>query len=357
MAVTQPSALLQGIGDLPLESGVILPDVELAYETFGTLNADRSNAVLIEHALTADSHVGSTDPEEPGWWGPLVGPGAAFDTDRWFVICANMIGGCAGSTGPGTVAPDGLPYGSRFPSISLRDSVVAESRLADALGISTFHSVIGGSMGGARALEWAVIYPERVGHVVVLAAPAYSNADQLAWAHTQSLAIEMDPEYCGGDYGALGRFPHRGLGLARRIAHLTYRDGEELNERFGHDFQEEREPRYYRIDSYLDHQARKLVARFDANSYLVLTRALRDHDVRRGRGTLREALSGLTADVTLIAISSDRLYPPAQVREIAAALPRETPVHMIESARGHDGFLLEHDQLAVVLRAGVFAGG
>lgn len=349
MSVTGPAARTQAIGDLPLESGEVLRGVEIAYETFGALNADRSNAVLVQHALTADSHVATTDPEEPGWWGPVVGPGQALDTDSLFVVCANMIGGCGGSTGPSSRAPDGLPYGSRFPSITLRDAAHAEARLADALGIDTFRAVIGGSMGGARALEWAIEYPERVAHVVVLAAPAYSNADQLAWAHTQILAIEMDPDFCGGDYEALGRFPYQGLGLARRIAHLTYRDGEELGSRFGNKIQERRDPRYYMIDSYLDHQARKLVARFDANSYLVLTRALRDHDVRRGRGSLEEALSAITAKVTLIAISSDRLYPPHQVQEISAALAAPVPVHTIESVRGHDGFLLEYEALADIL--------
>lgn len=363
MILHAPASRLQFLdaGELQLESGRVLERVTLAYETYGTLAPDGSNAVLIQHALTANSHVAAhDDADEAGWWGPMVGPGASIDTDRYFVVCANMLGGCGGTTGPASTAPgDGLPYGSRFPGVTLRDGVTLETRLADHLGIAAWHTVIGGSMGGARALEWAVMHPERVERLVVLAAPAYSNADQIAWAHTQLIAIESDPEYCGGDYLALGRTPENGLGLARRIAHLTYRHGSELDTRFGRERQRtshpDERPEYYQVDSYLDHQARKLVNRFDAGAYAVLTRALRDHDITRGRGGLQEALGRIQADVTLIAIDTDRLYPPAQLEEIDRALASPPGVHTIRSLRGHDGFLMEHDQLAAILGATVFA--
>ncbi|WP_349827838.1 homoserine O-acetyltransferase MetX [Brevibacterium litoralis] len=349
------------IPDFRLESGYVFDEVTLAYETFGTLNAERSNAVLIQHALTADSHVtsGVEEPARaehpggfaPGWWEELVGPGRGIDTEDWFVVCTNALGGCNGSTGPTSAHPDGLPYGSRFPHVTIRDMVHAEIALSDLLGIDRWHAVIGGSMGGARSLEWAVTAPERVEKLTVLAAPAYSDADHIAWAHTQINAIELDPDYCGGDYRALGRFPETGLGIARQIAHLTYRADAELNHRFGNDLQDPTPPHregesYYAIQSYLDHQARKLVNRFDAESYRVLTGALRDHDVRRGRSAdLAETLSTVTAEVQLLSISSDRLYTPGHVAQIGAALPGSPKPTIIPSWAGHDGFLTETAQL------------
>lgn len=346
--------------DFRLESGYVFDEITIAYETFGTLNADRSNAVLVEHALTGDAHVtsGVAEPATaehpgsfaPGWWEDLVGPGRHIDTNEFFVVCTNALGGCNGTTGPTSTHPDGLPYGSRFPSVTIRDMVNAELALADELGIDTWHAVVGGSMGGARALEFAAQAPARVGRLTVLAAPAYSDADHIAWAHTQIRAIELDPDFCGGDYQALGRFPEAGLGIARQIAHLTYRCDAELNSRFSNALQHPKpvhvDDTYYSIQSYLDHQARKLVNRFDAQSYRILTQALRDHDVRRGRSTdLAEALAGITAEVQVLSITSDRLYTPRHVATLAAALPGSPTPVSIESWAGHDGFLTEAAQI------------
>lgn len=359
--------------DVVLESGYVFEQLHIAYETYGQLNAEKSNAVLIEHALTGDPHVSSgvanpaaaESPRSfaPGWWEDVVGPGKAIDTNEFFVVCANAIGGCNGSTGPASPSADGLAHGSRFPAVSIRDMAAAEVLLSDRLGIPAWHAVIGGSMGGARALEFALVAPERVNRATILAAPAFSDADQIAWAHTQIQAIELDPDFCGGDYAVIGRFPRRGLGLARQIAHLTYRADSELNERFANTRQEQwpdlaHRPRpasagdaYYAIQSYLDYQATKLVDRFDAQSYRILTQALRDHDVRRGRSTnLAEALSAAQAKFQVISVSSDRLYPPAQVAQLAAALPGDVETHTLDSWAGHDGFLTEGAQLSPHLR-------
>jgi homoserine O-acetyltransferase len=350
------------IGDLDLESGARLPDVTLAYETWGTLNADASNAVLIEHALTGDTHVTRGASEEPGWWEQLAGPGAPVDTDKYFVVSINMLGGCYGSTGPSTPAPDGRPWGSRFPLVTLRDTTEAEARLADALGIRSWHAVLGGSLGGARALEWAVSYPERVRRCAVISVGVRSTAEQIAFAQAQTLAIRQDPNFNGGDYYG-GPEPEAGLALARRIAHITYRSAAELDGRFGRNAQAAEAPLEagslagrgrYQVESYLDHQGNKLVRRFDANSYIAITEALMSHDVCRGRGPLGEALAPATAEFLVAAVDSDRLYFPAQSRELAAALPGEVPLHMIEAPIGHDGFLTEIGQLSEQFRQNFF---
>lgn len=350
----------QEIGNLRLESGIELPEVLVAYESWGRLNSDSSNAVLIHHALTGSPHVARGDSEEPGWWDGLVGPGRAIDTERYFVLAANLLGGCYGSTGPSSIAPDGDRWGSRFPFVTLRDSVQAEARLADELGISRWHAVVGGSMGGARALEWAVSYPERVRHVVVLASCAASTAEQIALAQAQVLAIEQDPNFRGGNYYD-GPAPVAGLGLARRIAHISYRSEAELGQRFGRTAQPGESPvsgqrgpgrgaQRYQVEGYLDHQAAKLVQRFDANSYIALTEALMSHDVRRGRGDLPSALARAAGvGFTVAAVSSDRLYLPGQSDELAGALPVPVPVHRIESELGHDAFLLETAQISALL--------
>ncbi|MBT2548530.1 homoserine O-acetyltransferase [Arthrobacter sp. ISL-65] len=348
------------IGSLELEAGGFLPDVTLAYETWGTLNEDGSNAILVQHALTGDTHVtrGGAGTEE-GWWEQLAGPGAPADTDRFFVISINILGGCYGSTGPSSTAPDGKPWGSRFPLVTLRDSTVAEARLADRLGISSWHAVVGGSMGGARALEWAVTFPERVRRCGVISVGARSTAEQIAFAQAQTLAIRQDRHFNGGDYYG-GPEPADGLALARRIAHITYRSAYELDFRFGRNAQAAEEPLQadalagrgrYQVESYLDHQGNKLVRRFDANSYIALTEALMSHDVTRGRGTLKEALARTTADFFVAAVESDRLYFPAQSLELAESLPGNVDVHMIDSPIGHDGFLTEIGQLNAQLRA------
>lgn len=364
------------VGPLDTETGGHLPEVTLAYETWGTLDPDGSNAVLVLHALTGGPHVAahSADPQ-PGWWEDLVGPGRPVDTDRWFVVAPDMLGGCHGSTGPGSLAPDGAPWGSRFPFLTLRDAVEAERRLADRLGIGRWHAVIGGSMGGARALEWAVTHPERVAGLGVLASTAQSSADQIAWGQAQTAAIRLDPDFAGGDY-APGTGPRAGLALARRIAHTTYRTAAELEGRFGRHAQQGEDPfgavsgpaggagggagtgagigsarGRYAVESYLDHQGAKLVERFDANSYLVLTEALMSHDVARGRGSLAAALARFEGRAFVAAVDSDRLYRPEEAARLAALLPGRVPVHTIHSPVGHDGFLTDHGQVADALTA------
>ena len=352
----------RAIGPLTLEAGGHLPDVVLAYETWGTLNEDASNAVLVEHALTGSSHVARGESGEDGWWDSLVGPGRTIDTDRFYVVSINMLGGCYGSTGPASLDPEGRPWGSRFPFVTIRDSVRTEALLADQLGIAAWHSVIGGSMGGARALEWAVTYPERVQRCAVIACGAASTAEQIAFAQAQVQAIRLDPQFAGGDYyGSPG--PEAGLGLARRIAHITYRSEAELSHRFGRAAQGIEEPfgsavpdgrGRYQVESYLDHQADKLVRRFDANSYVILTEALMSHDVARDRGGLADALADTTARFFIAAVDSDRLYWPAQSHELASALPGNVPVHTITSPIGHDAFLTEIAQLEPALVAAFY---
>jgi homoserine O-acetyltransferase len=351
------------IGSLDLEGGGHLPDVTLAYETWGTLNPDRSNAVLIQHALTGSTHVTRGTSDEEGWWEQLAGPGAPVDTDRYFVVSINIVGGCYGSTGPSTPAPDGLPWGSRFPFVTLRDTTAAEARLADALGIGSWYAVLGGSMGGARALEWAVSYPDRVQRCGVISIGASSTAEQIAFAQAQTLAIRQDVNFKGGDYYG-GPEPKAGLALARRIAHITYRSAEELDVRFGRNAQGGEAPLLalgergrYQVESYLDHQGTKLVRHFDANSYMAITEALMSHDVRRGRGPLKEALTHATAEFFVAAVDSDRLYFPAQSHELAGALPGNVAVHVIAAPIGHDGFLTEIGQLNIPLRQTFFVSG
>ncbi|MFI9103096.1 homoserine O-acetyltransferase [Streptomyces fildesensis] len=343
---------------LPLEAGGELPGVRLAYETWGQLTPDGSNAVLVLHALTGDSHViGPAGPGHPtpGWWEGLVGPGRALDTDRWFVVAPNVLGGCQGSTGPSSRRPDGRHWGGDFPLLTQRDQVAAEVDLADALGIGRWALVIGGSMGGMRALEWAVSHPERTEALLLLACPAAASAEQIAWADIQLHAIRSDPHWHGGDYhdAGPGRGPHAGLGLARRLAHVTYRSEPELQARFGRTPQHTEDPwrgGRYQVGSYLDHHAAKLVGRFDAGSYVVLSEAMNTHDIGRGRGGTRAALRRVTARTLVAAVDSDRLYPPVQQAELAAGIPSADRLRVVRSPYGHDGFLIETDQVAALVR-------
>lgn len=345
--------LFQSIGALQLERGGELPTVRVAYETFGTLNADRSNAVLVVHALTGDSHlVGNPGPGHPtgGWWAGIVGPGRAIDTDQWFVVAPNMLGGCQGTTGPSSYSPDGREWGSRFPFVTIRDQVAVQVALTDALGIDAWAAVIGGSMGGMQALEWAVGYPDRLKRVAILAAPAISNADQIALNSVQLEAIRIDPAFAGGDYyeAADGDGPHQGLALARRMALLNYRSPSELNDRFERSWQSGLSPMggggRYAVESYLDYHGNKFTRRFDANSYIRLVDAMSSHDIGRGRGGTAAALGRATATALVLGIDSDRLFPVADQEHIAAHLSGnidgDVP-HVISSPFGHDGFLIE----------------
>ncbi|WP_110049086.1 homoserine O-acetyltransferase [Nocardiopsis sp. L17-MgMaSL7] len=341
---------------LELESGERLPGVRLAYQTWGRLNSRGTNAVLVLHALTGDSHVtGPPGPGQPssGWWEGVVGPGRALDTDRYLVVAPNVLGGCQGSTGPSSDAPDGRPWGSRFPRITLRDSVRAEEALADALGVDAWAAVIGGSMGGMRALEWALTHPARVRRALLLACPAATTAWQIAWAAPQLHAVRADPDWFGGDYHSTGRAPVDGLGVARRIAHVTYRGAGEFDARFGRAAQRGEDPGAegrYAVESYLDHQAWKLARRFDPASYVLLTEAMNGHDVGRGRGGAAAALAALPERTIVAGIDSDHLYPLSQQREIARHLPRPGQVRVIGSPHGHDGFLVETGQVAALVR-------
>uniref|UniRef100_A0AAU3IB68 Homoserine O-acetyltransferase n=1 Tax=Streptomyces sp. NBC_01393 TaxID=2903851 RepID=A0AAU3IB68_9ACTN len=340
---------------LPLEAGGELPGVRLAFETWGRLAPDASNAVLVLHALTGDSHVaGPAGPGHPtpGWWDGLVGQGRALDPDRWFVVAPNVLGGCQGSTGPSSLTPGGRRWGGDFPFLTQRDQVAAEAGLADMLGIDRWALVVGGSMGGMRALEWAVSYPERTGALLLLATSSSASAEQIAWADIQLRAIRSDRNWLGGNYHDTGRGPHTGLGLARRIAHVTYRSEPELHVRFGRTPQGAEDPwngGRYQVQSYLDHHAAKLVRRFDAGSYVVLSEAMNSHDIGRGRGGVRAALRRVTARTLVAGVGSDRLYAPAQQAELAEGISTADGLRLIESPYGHDGFLIEVEQVAALV--------
>ncbi len=337
------------VGPISLELGGSLPAVRVAYETWGTPNEDRSNAVLVQHALTGDSHVeGPAGPGHPtpGWWPGLVGPGAPIDTDRWWVVVPNVLGGCQGTTGPSSLAADGRPYGSRWPAITIRDQVEVERALTDALGISSWASALGGSMGGMRAAEWAVTYPDRVRSALLLAVGAESTADEIGTQTAQALAIISDAEWRDGDYLAAGTFPVAGMGVARRVAHLTYRSEGELDVRFGRAPQGDEDPLRdgrFAVQSYLEHQADKLAGRFDPGTYVSLTRAMDTHDVGRGRGGLAAALARVTAPVVVAGVDSDRLYPLRLQEQLDALIPTSNGLHVVTSPYGHDGFLVEVD--------------
>ncbi len=341
------------IGDVPLESGGVLPNVTLAYETWGTLNAARDNAIYVAHALTGDAHAyGEAGPGQPtpGWWNPLIGAGKPLDPAKHFIVCANVIGGCQGSTGPASDAPDGRPWGSRFPWITLRDMVTAEALFTDALGIDRWRLIIGPSMGGMRAVEWASTYPERVGAIAVMGSTAATTAEQIAWGTPQVAAITADPHFAGGDYygAADGEGPHVGLGIARQIAHITYRSEPELARRFGRGIQPDGR---FEVASYLEYHGEKLARRFDANTYVRLVHAINSHDVGRGRGGIAAALARFTGPALVVAVDSDRLYPEQNARVLDAGLSGSSRVKLVHSAVGHDGFLVESGQFNAFVAA------
>lgn len=345
------------LGDLALESDPLgtLPHVTLAYETWGELSPARDNAIYIAHALTGDSHAwGPAGPghRTGGWWNAMVGAGRPIDPARHFVVSANVVGGCQGSTGPASPHPvDGKPWGSRFPYVTMRDMVAAEIALTDHLGIDRWRLITGPSMGGMRAIEWAVTVPERVGAIAPVGSAAATTADQIAWSTPQVAAILADPNFRGGDYydAADGDGPHTGLGIARMIAHTTYRSESELTERFGRSFQGDGNPLgqggLFAVQSYLEHHGRKLARRFDANTYIRLVQAIQSHDVGRGRGGVETALARYTGPALVIAVDSDRLYPLKNSQLLDSALSGSMGVKVVHSAVGHDGFLVESGQL------------
>jgi homoserine O-acetyltransferase len=344
------------IGSLTLESGAVIDDVSIAVQRWGELSPQRDNVVVVLHALTGDSHVtGPAGPGHPtpGWWDGVAGPGAPIDTDRWCAVATNVLGGCRGSTGPSSIAHDGKPWGSRFPRITIRDQVQADVAALAALGITEVAAVVGGSMGGARALEWIVSHPDQVRSGLLLAVGARATADQIGTQSTQIAAIQADPNWQGGDYYDSGREPVAGLSIARRFAHLTYRGEVELDTRFANDAQGDEDPvtgGRYAVQSYLEYQGSKLVARFDAGSYVALTEALNSHDVGRGRGGVDAALHGCPVPAVVAGITSDRLYPLRLQEELAELLPGCSGLHVVDSLYGHDGFLVESEAVGKLIR-------
>ena len=350
------------IGAFQTEAGTELPHVRMSYESFGELNAARDNAVLVFHALTGDSHlVGQAGPghSTDGWWSEIVGPGKALDTSKYFVIAPNVLGGCQGSTGPASLEPNGHEWGGRFPYLTIRDQVHATAAFTDALGIERFHSVVGGSMGGMHALEWALILPDRLERLAVIAAPPVTTADQIGLNLVQLEAIRSDPAYRGGNYydAPDGVGPHHGLATARRLALLNYRSHTELDERFGRAWQSAVSPLggggRFAVESYLDFHGNKFTRRFDANSYLTLVHAMNSHDIGRGRGGVVEALSQLTLPTLVLGIPSDRLFTIAGQDQIARHAPGNLDgdtATRLDSPFGHDAFLIEHEMVSAQLR-------
>jgi len=328
-----------------LESGEVLPDITIAYQTWGELNGEKNNGILINHALTGWSDV-------PSWWPSLVGPGLPFDTDKYFIVCPNVIGGCQGSTGPASIAPDGKRWGSRFPSLTIRDMVAAERAFTDKLEIKKYLIAVGPSLGGMRSLEWAITYPDKVGAICTIGSSAVATGDQIGTASIQIRAIKKDPFFNGGDYYEQERGPVEGMGIARRIAHLTYRSEVEMDMRFGRDMQGDDTGRYA-VESYLDHQANKLAKRFDANTYIILTEAMNSHDVGRDRGGVEKALAGITVPVIVVAIDTDRLFPPRLQKEIAELTPTAEEPDVLSSPFGHDGFLVEVESVGEIIRRAI----
>jgi homoserine O-acetyltransferase len=337
---------------LPLDSGQRLERVTVAYETYGELAPDKSNAILVFHALTGDQHVASPHPitGKPGWWDRMIGPGKPVDTGRYHVICANVIGGCMGSTGPASEAADGKPYAMRFPVITVRDMVRAQVALLDALGIGQLHAVVGGSMGGMLALSLAANFPERAERVLAIATTARHSAQNIAFHEVGRQAIMADPNWNGGDYYGRGKGPEKGLAVARMAAHITYLSEAGLTDKFGRRLQDRDAKSFgfdadFQVESYLRHQGIAFTDRFDANAYLYITRAMDYFDLAEEHGgRLADAFAGAAARFCVISFDTDWLYPTAESRAIVHALnAAAAPVSFVELSApfGHDSFLLE----------------
>jgi homoserine O-acetyltransferase len=343
-------------GALALTGGRTLESVEVAYETYGRLDEDGANAVLVCHALSGDSHLAGIRPGEdpetarPGWWDPMVGPGKAIDTDRFFVVCSNVLGGCSGTTGPASIDPaTRRPYGMRFPLVTIEDMVDVQARLLDALGVDRLAAVVGGSMGGMQALAWATRYPDRVTAVVADATTPRLGAQAIAFNAVGRQAIVEDPHFCGGDYYEADSQPDSGLAIARMVGHITYLSDESMHAKFGRRLRESEGYAFdfvseFEVETYLAYQGRRFVERFDANTYLYMTKAMDYFDLRAEAGSLAAALAGTCARFLVLSFSSDWLFPTASARELVSALravDAEVWFAEIESAYGHDAFLLE----------------
>jgi homoserine O-acetyltransferase len=330
--------MLELPGPFVLESGAQLPAVRVAYRTWGALDERGGNAVLVCHALT-----GSADVDR--WWRPLLGPDRALDPARDFVVCSNVLGGCYGTTGPTSLRPDGRPWAAAFPDVTVRDIVRVQAALLDALGVKRLRLVIGGSLGGMQVLEWALLFPERVSAIAPIAIAARHSAWAIALSETQRQAIAADPRWRGGHYPA-DVPPTAGLAAARMVAMLSYRSRASLEPRFG---RERAGDGRYAVESWLHHHGRTLVERFDANSYVALTKAMDTHDVGRDRGGWREALASVEAPALVLSIDSDVLYPPVEQQELAAALPHGRLV-TLSSPHGHDAFLIEGEAVGALVK-------
>jgi homoserine O-acetyltransferase len=347
---------------LKLDSGIALSPFQIAYKTYGQLNAQRSNAILICHALTGDQHVASVHPVtgKNGWWETMVGPGKPIDTERYFVICSNVVGGCMGSSGPSSIDPKtGQPYGLEFPVITIRDMVRAQAMLVDHLGIDTLFAVAGGSMGGMQVLQWAESFPERVFSVLPIACATRHSAQNIAFHEVGRQAVMADPEWRHGRYTIEGTNPHRGLAVARMGAHITYMSDAALHRKFGRRFQDRSNPTFsfdadFEVESYLRYQGSSFVERFDANSYLYLTRAMDYFDIAaEHEGVLANAFKHSPTRFCVVSFTSDWLFPTSESRAIVHALNAagaRVSFAEIVTDKGHDAFLLEEPELFAIIR-------
>jgi homoserine O-acetyltransferase len=352
-----PIARFEADQPLPLDAGVSLSPFQVAYQTYGTLNADKSNAVLICHALSGDQHVASDNPVtgKPGWWELMVGPGRPIDTDRYFVICANVLGGCMGTTGPASIDPrTGKAYSLDLPVITIRDMVRAQAMLVDRLGIDTLLCVLGGSMGGMQVLQWAASFPERVFAAVPIACAARHSSQNIAFHEVGRQAVMADPDWCGGKYADIGKNPRKGLAVARMAAHITYMSDEALHRKFGRQLQDRTKLTFgfdadFQVESYLRYQGTAFVGRFDANSYLYMTRAMDYFDLAVDYGgVLANAFRGTRTRFCVVSFTSDWLFPTPENRTIVHALnaaAANVSFVEIETDRGHDAFLLDEPEL------------
>jgi homoserine O-acetyltransferase len=345
---------------IALDSGATLSPVEIAYETYGTLSADRSNAILITHAFTGDAHAAGVSHEtgKPGWWDNMIGPGKAFDTDRYFVICSNVLGGCQGSTGPGSTNPaTGRPYALTFPVITIKDMVRLQRMLIDSLGIRRLLCVAGGSMGGMQALEWAVSYPDLVLSTIPIATTWRHSAQQIAFNEVGRQAIMADPDWSEGDYYDK-KPPARGLSVARMVGHITYMSDESMREKFGRRLREKEKVGFdfgvdFEVESYLRYRGNQFVSRFDANSYLYITKAEDYFDLTNGTGKLAEAFLKADTRFLVISFTSDWLYPSYQSQEIVRVLRRingDVAYCDLQSNYGHDAFLVDIAEQTEIVR-------
>lgn len=348
---TREYAFIEPHGGLCFEFGQELPSVTVAYESWGRLNVARDNAVLLLHALTGDSHAGRAHPrndEIPGWWDRLIGPGRALDPNKSFIVCPNVLGGCKGTTGPSSLAEDGEPFGSRFPIVTVKDQVLVEHLFSAALGIQRWSAVIGCSTGGMRAWQWCLDYPDSVGRAVIVAAPPICSAQDIDYWSTQVQAIRDDPFFASGDYYATGAVPDIGLAMARRICNLLCRS--DMENRFGRTLVDSKDQgsRLYAVEDYSLRQAAKLLARFNANSYIAQCLAVIHHDLGRYGGDLTDTLGKLEPDIRMLAIDSDRLYPLSDLNSFASATPR-AKIEVVTTSVGHDGCILAQNELGAPL--------